>query len=128
MPVSRRELLGAIAAGTSLVITERTGRAAPSPPQSARHWTPNWISGQPEIHPSPNAPVSLQPLADHVRQIETALDYLGQPFAPSDRDRINAAIAMTDESAAIEALQQILDRHALITVTINPESRVAATR
>jgi hypothetical protein len=128
MPVSRRDLLGVIAAGTSFVLAERAGLAESNPPQSARQWTPNWISGQPELHPSPSAPVSLQPLADQVRQIETALDYLGQPFAPSDRDRINTAIAMTDESAAIEALQQILDQHALITVTINPESRVAAAR
>lgn len=120
--------MGAIAAGTSFVLAERTGLAEPGPPQSERQWTPNWISGQPELHPSPNAPVTLQPLADHVRQIETALDYLGQPFAPADRDRINAAVAMTDEPAAIEALEQILDRYALITVTINPESRVGVTR
>jgi len=68
--------------------------------------------------------VPLQPLAQQVRQIEDALTYLGQPLSPTDHQQINAALANFDESAAVEALESILDRHALLIVDINPESRV----
>ncbi|MGH9654250.1 MAG: hypothetical protein ACRD6B_12405, partial [Bryobacteraceae bacterium] len=77
MPISRRELLESIAAGIGLLAAEEDAFAA----QTGRQWKPNWISGQPEHIPTANAPVSLQPLADQVRQIETALNYLGQPFS-----------------------------------------------
>lgn len=68
--------------------------------------------------------IPLQPLAQHVRQIEEALNYLGQPLPESDRKQINAAIGNADESAAVRQLEAILDRYSLLTVDINPESRV----
>jgi hypothetical protein len=68
--------------------------------------------------------VALQPLAQQVRQIESALSYLGQPLAEGDVQRINAAIALQDESAAVAALERVLDQSVLVIVTINPESRV----
>lgn len=126
MALSRRKLLGDLAAGIGFLNAEETTFA--SPENGQRHWTPNWISGQPEYIPTPNAPVSLQPLADQVRQLETALNYLGQPFSPVDRSRIDAALAGANESAAVAELQRILDRYTLAAVTINPESRVAVAR
>jgi hypothetical protein len=76
--------------------------------------------------PSPpgSSGVPLQPLAQQARRLETALRYLGQPLSQADHDAINAAVASTDEGAGVMRLQQILDRHALITVHISPESRV----
>jgi hypothetical protein len=68
--------------------------------------------------------VPLQPLAQQVRQIEDALAYLGQPLSPTDHQRINDAIANPDEAAAVSSLETILDRHVLLIVDINPESRV----
>ena len=69
--------------------------------------------------------VSLQPLALQVRQVETALAYLGQPLAESDRQAIDQAIAgADDEAAAVAHLQQILDKYTLAIIDINPESRV----
>src|SRR2546423_446533 len=68
--------------------------------------------------------VPLQPLAQQVRRLETALAYLGQPLAQSDRTRVDEAIGMTDESAAASRLQEILDPYVLAAVHINPESRV----
>src|SRR5215470_15851888 len=69
--------------------------------------------------------VSLQPLAQQVRQVETALAYLGQPLAESDRQAIDQAIAgADDEAAAVAHLQQILDKYTLAIVDINAESRV----
>ena len=66
----------------------------------------------------------LQPLAQQVRQIEDALNYLGQPLPAADRQRINEAIANPDEAAAVRALQALLDRYTLLNIDINPESRV----
>ena len=37
---------------------------------------------------------------------------------------LNDAIGMSDESAAVEAVQRVLDRRVLVTVHISPESRV----
>jgi len=128
MPISRRDFLGAAAAGSSFVIAEGRARAQSPAGSTARQWTPNWISGQPEHHPAANAPIALQPLADQVRQIESAFAYLGQPFAAADQEHINAVLAGNDETVAVAALQKILDRYVLVTVTINPESRVGVVR
>ena len=69
--------------------------------------------------------VSLQPLAQQVRQVETALAYLGQPLSESDQQAIDQAIAgADDEAAAVAHLQQILDKYTLAIIDINAESRV----
>src|SRR5437762_6825519 len=68
--------------------------------------------------------VALQPLAQQVRRLETALGYLGQPLPITDREAIDAALARTDTSAAVSDIQEILDRLVLANVHINPESRV----
>jgi hypothetical protein len=69
--------------------------------------------------------VPLQPFVQHVRQVETALGYLGEPLSPGDRKAIDALVAKTGEAEAVEGLQQILDKHVLAVVAINPESRVS---
>ncbi len=71
-----------------------------------------------------HAPVPLQPLAQHVRRLETALAYLGQPLLDADQTEINAAIGDSDEIAAVNRLERVLDKYTLATVEINPESRV----
>ena len=69
-------------------------------------------------------PIPLQPLAQQVRQLEDALNYLGQPLPPRAHERINTAIGNPNEAAAVTELQAVLDAFALVTVDINPESRV----
>jgi hypothetical protein len=66
----------------------------------------------------------LQPLAQQARQLEEALAYLGQPLPADDLRRIHEAIANPNEAAAVQALESVLDAHALLIVDINPESRV----
>jgi hypothetical protein len=81
-----------------------------------------------EAQPGPRVPrlaVPLQPLAQQVRRLETALNYLGQPLPPGDHHAIDEAISTTDEEAATEQLQTTLDKHVLAVVRINPESRVS---
>jgi hypothetical protein len=75
-----------------------------------------------ESAPGPTVP--LQPLAQTVRRLETALAYLGQPLSAGDHDAIAAALSMEREVDAVAALQRVLDPHVLLTVHINPESRV----
>src|ERR1700745_3719189 len=75
-------------------------------------------------HAQAAAPIPLQPLAQQVRQLEEAMNYLGQPFGAADLRGIHEAIANPDETAAMRAIESILDRHVLLTVDINPESRV----
>src|SRR6185312_12135143 len=118
MPISRRRLLETFAVGAGLCADA----------QAQQVWKPNWISGQPVHHPAANAAVSLQPLADQVRQIETALNYLGQPLSQADQSGINSALEGDNERTAVAELQRILDRYVLTTVTINPESRVEVER
>lgn len=69
-------------------------------------------------------PPPLQPFAQHVRRLETALNYLGQPLPAPVHRAINEAIAMDDETAAVRKLQALLDPYVLTYVDINPESRV----
>ncbi len=82
------------------------------------------LAAQEMAHQHQAPPVPLQPLAQQARQIEEALNYLGQPLPPAAQQRINEAIANPDEAAAVEALESVLDGYALATVEINPESRV----
>src|SRR2546430_8471983 len=49
-----------------------------------------------------HAPVPLQPLAQQVRRLETALNYLGQPLLAADQKEIDNAIAEPDEIAAVD--------------------------
>lgn len=69
--------------------------------------------------------LELQPLAQQVRGLETALAYLGEPLPATDTKAIDGLIASTREREAVEGLQQVLDKHAIAVVTINPESRVS---
>src|SRR5215468_1810284 len=68
--------------------------------------------------------VALQPLAQHVRQVQETLGFLGQPLLAADARRINAAMGLSDEAAAVTELERVLDQYALAIVTINAESRV----
>jgi len=78
----------------------------------------------PEHQHSAGPAVPLQPLAQQVRRLEDAMNYLGQPFPAADHNAINAAIADTDAGVAAAKLEEILDKYALAIVDINAESRV----
>jgi hypothetical protein len=85
---------------------------------------------QPAEHPHPQhePAVPLQPLALHVRAITAALASLGQPLPADDQAAIEASLAQADERAAVRGLQEALDKHVLVVVEINPESRVKVAR
>jgi hypothetical protein len=70
----------------------------------------------------------LQPLAQSVRALESALAHLGEPLSPEDKCRINDAVARAGEEAAVSEIESVLDAHTLAIVEINPESRVKVTQ
>ncbi len=70
--------------------------------------------------------VELQPLAAQARRISEALDYLGEPLSETEKARLKEAANDTDPGAGVQAIQQILDPHCLMGVSVNPESRVKA--
>jgi hypothetical protein len=74
------------------------------------------------------AVIPLQPLAAQVRELETTLQFLGQPLTAADQAGINAAFARAEPEAAVRETEAILDKYALVIVTINPESRVSVKR
>src|SRR6185437_14113255 len=77
---------------------------------------------------SDSGSVPLQPLAQQVRRLEDALNYLGQPLPDKTRDAINTAIATNQEQTAVREIQRALDPFVIATVSINAESRVKVER
>ena len=78
-----------------------------------------------------SAPASLatvtvegQPLAANIERLAAALDYLG---APLPRD-LRADLVKAGQARDSNALQQLLDGRVLLSVHINPESRVRVER
>src|SRR5258707_8369638 len=68
--------------------------------------------------------VEGQPLAANATRLAQALEFLGMPFSK------DTAKALEDATQARDAnnLQQLLDPHVLVVVSINPEARVKAAR
>jgi hypothetical protein len=71
--------------------------------------------------------MALQPFAVLVQRVDSALEYLGQPLPTADREALARALADADEARGIREATALLDRRALVHLTINPESRVKAT-
>ena len=81
-------------------------------------------TAQEHQHTATPAPVPLQPMALQARQLAEGLNYLGQPLTAPEQKRVNDAIGMADEAAAVDAIQKVFDSHVLVNVDINAESRV----
>lgn len=82
------------------------------------------------FHTSQAAPLSVekiaewQPFVAQVNRLIEATDFLGSPFSAGEKNEIAAAMKQSDSSVASKRLQEILDRHCLFGVQINPEMRV----
>jgi hypothetical protein len=71
--------------------------------------------------------VDRQPLAAQAARLSEALTSLGQPLPAETADALQAALSLDDDAEAVAAIQTVLDPLCLVTVEINPESRVKAT-
>jgi len=72
--------------------------------------------------------VELQPLLADVRRLMEAMAWLGEPFSDAERASISAAANSNDETRAVVEIQRILDPRCLLSIRINPESRVSSAR
>jgi hypothetical protein len=88
-------------------------------------WWPGGFGATQPSRPIPQPEVALQPLAQQARRVDTTLSYLGQPLPDADRHVLDAAVALTDETEAVQQIQRMLDRYVLAVVRINAESRVS---
>ena len=69
--------------------------------------------------------VEHQPLAAQVSRLLEALQFLGEPLPADETAQLKQlASAPGDRAQAAAEIQKILDRHCLVGVEINPESRV----
>src|SRR5438132_6640123 len=68
--------------------------------------------------------VDGQPLAANVKRLVEALQYLGAPMS----DEVSAALKSAADARDAHKLQQLLDPHVLLVVSLNPESRVKVAR
>jgi hypothetical protein len=82
------------------------------------------LGSQEHQHTPQPAPVPLQPMAQQARQLAEALNYVGQPLTAEEQRRVNDAIGMSDEAAAVKALESVFDSHVLVNIDINAEGRV----
>lgn len=71
--------------------------------------------------------IEAQPLKAQAKRVAEALEFLGAPLTADQRQRLQEAIAETDEGDATDEIQRILDDRVLAAVNINPESRVKVT-
>jgi hypothetical protein len=69
-----------------------------------------------------------QPFGLLARRVVTALDQLGQPLPPGDRQAFDAALAAPDTESGVARAMSVLDSHVLAIVQVNPEARVSVTR
>ena len=72
----------------------------------------------------PKSPVEGQPLGANVVRLIEALDYLGQPLPGDVKQDLREAARDRDA----DRMQEILDRHVLFVVSLNPEVRVKVAR
>lgn len=64
-----------------------------------------------------------QPLAAQAKRLINALEVLGTPLPPAEREALEAALRGPDDKVAA-GVQAVFDRHCLFGVNINPEMRV----
>src|SRR5215210_6798515 len=72
--------------------------------------------------------VELQPLAAQARRVAEALELLGEPLSAADVRALELAVEDRDEARGAASIEKVLDRRALVHVSISPESRVSVTR
>jgi hypothetical protein len=64
--------------------------------------------------------VELQPLAAQANRVADALQLLGAPLSPQERQALKDAAADKDQARGVAAVQAVLDKHCLAGVTLQP--------
>src|SRR5688500_14657919 len=69
-----------------------------------------------------------QPFKAQVARILEALEYQGATLPPAEMQAVRDALEKGSGDEAVAKIETLLDKHVLIEVNINPESRVKVTR
>src|SRR2546427_5031366 len=70
------------------------------------------------------AKVELQPLAAQVQRVAEALDFVGSPLPPADKEALQKAAADGDPARAVDTIQAVLDKHCLAGVRIGKNNEL----
>ncbi len=70
------------------------------------------------------ASVDRQPFEAATLRLEQALQLAGSPLSEDDSQRLRTLQDNTNDSKVVGGIQEVLDKHVLLIVNINPESRV----
>ncbi|MBC7927154.1 MAG: CehA/McbA family metallohydrolase [Bryobacteraceae bacterium] len=68
--------------------------------------------------------VEFQPLAAQVARVLQAMEMIGEPLPLDDTRQLRQLLEGPATTKSLEAIQRVLDKHSLVGVEINPESRV----
>src|SRR3954452_5996722 len=68
------------------------------------------------------APVEPQPFLSATARLIEAMDFTGTPLSAGEKAALTSGLA-TQDAAAVEQAQAVLDAHALFVVSISPEQR-----
>jgi len=74
------------------------------------------------------AEVDFQPFSAQAIRVVEALDHLGSPLSAEDRKAVLDAAHGAEADRGVAEIQKVLDKHCLLLVSINPESRVKLNR
>ena len=68
--------------------------------------------------------VDAQPVSVHVKQLIEALEFTGTPLQSTERKALEDSLKLDDDAKLVAGVQAVLDKLCLLSVNINPESRV----
>ncbi|MCA9159314.1 MAG: hypothetical protein KDA72_13360, partial [Planctomycetales bacterium] len=74
------------------------------------------------------ADVDRQPLEAATLRLEQALQLAGSPLSAEESAQLQELFTQTNDPQVVQGIQEVLDKHCLLVVNINPESRVKVGR
>src|SRR6266700_827066 len=77
---------------------------------------------------APAREVELQPLAAQAARVIEAMEHLGAPLSAEERAAVLDAGKFGDGPKGVAEIERVFDKHCMLTVGINPESRVKVSR
>jgi hypothetical protein len=72
--------------------------------------------------------IDIQPFFAQVQRVVEALDTLGSPLKPADRDAISKLLSNPNSKTAVADITHILEPYVILNVVVNPESRVSVVK
>ncbi len=74
------------------------------------------------------AAIDRQPLEAATLRLEQALQLAGSPLSADESTHLKKLFTQTNDPQVVQGIQEVLDKHCLLVVNVNPESRVTVAR